>query len=151
MRKTKVAIIGSGNIGTDLMIKVMRHGGALEMGMLVGIDPESEGLAREKLGGAQRGKAIIVMNPAEPPVLMRDTIYCFSRGGEPEKIERAIENMVARVAAYVPGYRLKQKVQFERVGDNRPLRIPGIGDVAGLKTSVFLEIEGAAHYLPSYA
>ena len=285
MQKTKVAILGSGNIGTDLMIKVLRHGGALEMGMLVGIDPASEGLARaarlgvpwtdrgiegllespvfadigivfdatsaraharhaellrphgkvvidltpaalgpfvvpvvnmdehlgasninmvtcggqatvpivaavnaqsrvlyaeivasiasksagpgtraniddftettaralESLGGAKVGKALIVLNPAEPPVLMRDTVYCFTRGGDPAKIERAIEDMVARVAAYVPGYRLKQRVQFERVGDNRPVRIPGLGDVAGLKTSVFLEVEGAAHYLPSFA
>jgi acetaldehyde dehydrogenase len=285
MRKTKVAIIGSGNIGTDLMMKVLRHGGAVEMSMLVGIDPASEGLARaarlgvactdrgiegllesqlfgdigivfdatsaraharhaeilrphgktiidltpaaqgpfvvpvvnldehlragnvnmvtcggqatipivaavhsqspvlyaeivasiasksagpgtranideftettaraiETVGGAQRGKAIIILNPAEPPVLMRDTVYCFTRGGDPKKIEQAIEDMVARVAAYVPGYRLKQKVQFERVGDNRPLRIPGVEEAAGLKTSVFLEVEGAAHYLPSYA
>jgi acetaldehyde dehydrogenase len=51
----------------------------------------------------------------------------------------------------VPGYRLKQKVQFERVGDNRPLHIPGVGEMAGLKSSIFLEVEGAAHYLPSYA
>jgi acetaldehyde dehydrogenase len=122
-------------------------------GTRANIDEFTETTARalERLGGARRGKAIIILNPAEPPVLMRDTIYCFSRGGEPEKIERAVEDMVKRVAAYVPGYRLKQKVQFERVGDNRPLRIPGVGDVSGLKTSVFLEIEGAAHYLPSYA
>jgi acetaldehyde dehydrogenase len=122
-------------------------------GTRANIDEFTETTARalERIGGAQQGKAIIVLNPAEPPVLMRDTVYCFSPGGDQAKIERAIEDMVAKIAAYVPGYRLKQKVQFDRVGDNRPLRIPGIGDVAGLKTSVFLEIEGAAHYLPSYA
>ncbi|MDT2020055.1 acetaldehyde dehydrogenase (acetylating) [Methylocella sp. CPCC 101449] len=285
MAKVKAAIIGSGNIGTDLMIKIMRHGDPLEMAMLVGIDPNSEGLARaqrlgvghtargieglmespdfkdirivfdatsagahqrhadllrphgkilidltpaalgpfvvpvvnldahaqsdninmvtcggqatipivaavnsqspvvyaeivasiasksagpgtranideftettaraiEQLGGAQRGKAIIILNPAEPPVLMRDTVYCLTRDGEPGKIARAVEDMVAKVAAYVPGYRLKQSVQFERISNNNPMRIPGIGDVSGLKTTVFLEVEGAAHYLPAYA
>ena len=63
----------------------------------------------------------------------------------------SVEAMVAEVQAYVPGYRLKQKVQFEVVGDNAPVRIPGIGPVAGLKTTVLLEVEGAAHYLPAYA
>jgi acetaldehyde dehydrogenase len=55
------------------------------------------------------------------------------------------------VNAYVPGYRLKQKVQFERFGANNPVKIPGLGVFEGLKTSTFLEVEGAAHYLPAYA
>ena len=60
--------------------------------------------------------------------------------------------MVAEVQSYVPGYRLKQAVQFEHIGSNRPLRIPEMdGSYTGLKVSVFLEVEGAAHYLPSYA
>ena len=59
--------------------------------------------------------------------------------------------MVAEVRKYVPGYRLKQKVQFERIGDNDPVRIPGIGLSSGLKTTIMLEVEGAAHYLPAYA
>jgi acetaldehyde dehydrogenase len=59
--------------------------------------------------------------------------------------------MVAEVQKYVPGYRLKQEVQFERFGNNNPLHVPGLGDVSGLKSSVYLEVEGAAHYLPAYA
>ena len=283
--KTKVAIIGSGNIGTDLMIKVMRRSNILEMGALVGIDPESDGLKRaqrlgvavthegieglqrlsvwpeidivfdatsagahkrhsavvigagkamidltpaaigpyvipvvngdahldasnvnmvtcggqatipvvaavssvatvhyaeivasiasksagpgtranideftettsrgiENVGGAAKGKAIIILNPAEPPMLMRDTVFTLSSGSDETEIEAAIEAMVARVNAYVPGYRLKQKVQFERFGSNNPVKIPGIGAFEGIKTSVFLEVEGAAHYLPAYA
>jgi acetaldehyde dehydrogenase len=284
-KKVKAAIIGSGNIGTDLMIKIMRHSDVLEMGALVGVDPESDGLKRaarlgvatthegieglqklpvwseigvvfdatsagahkrhsdvvtgagkvmidltpaaigpyvvpvvngdehldapnvnmvtcggqatipivaavssvatvhyaeivasiasksagpgtranideftettshgiEKVGGAAKGKAIIVLNPAEPPLLMRDTVFTLSSGASEKVIEAAIEAMVAKVSAYVPGYRLKQKVQFERFGSNNPVRIPGVGQFEGIKTSVFLEVEGAAHYLPAYA
>ncbi len=58
---------------------------------------------------------------------------------------------MAQVQSYVPGYRLKQKVQFERFGSNNPLKIPGYGEFEGIKTSVYLEVEGAAHYLPAYA
>ena len=58
---------------------------------------------------------------------------------------------MAQVQSYVPGYRLKQKVQFERYGNNDALNIPGQGEFTGVKTSIFLEVEGAAHYLPAYA
>ncbi|MDB5439809.1 MAG: Acetaldehyde dehydrogenase 3 [Caulobacteraceae bacterium] len=283
--KIKVAIIGSGNIGTDLMIKILRTSDILEMGAFVGIDPASDGLARaarmgvattaegvdglvkmdvwpeigivfdatsagahkknseialaagkvmidltpaaigpyvippvngdehldapnvnmvtcggqatipmvaavsqvgtvhyaeivasissksagpgtranideftettskgiETVGGAAKGKAIIILNPAEPPMIMRDTVFTLSSGATEEQIEASIEAMVKRVQAYVPGYRLKQKVQFERFGANNPVNIPGLGSFEGLKTSVFLEVEGAAHYLPAYA
>ncbi len=104
-----------------------------------------------ELGGAERGKAIIVLNPAEPPLIMRDTVFALSQGGHPQEIEQSILEMVAEVQKYVPGYRLKQKVQFEHIGDNLPVRIPGVGPCSGLKTTVFLEVEGAAHYLPAYA
>ena len=283
--RLSVAIIGSGNIGTDLMIKVMRTSAHLEMGALVGIDPQSDGLDRaqrlgvpvthegiegllkmpnfgeikiafdatsagahakhdrllrecgvqvidltpaaigpyvvpvvnldehlgapnlnmvtcggqatipvvaavsrvatvhyaeivasiasksagpgtranidefthttarglEVVGGAKHGKAIIVLNPAEPPLIMRDTVFTLSEGEDEETIRLSIEEAVAEVQKYVPGYRLKQAVQFERFGGNNPLRIPGLGNFSGIKSSVFLEVEGAAHYLPAYA
>jgi acetaldehyde dehydrogenase len=107
----------------------------------------------ESVGGARRGKAIIVLNPAEPPLIMRDTVYCLcGADADPDAVEASILAMVEAVKRYVPGYRLKQKVQFERVGDNSRLFIPDMGEAfAGLKVSVFLEVEGAAHYLPAYA
>ena len=286
-KKLKVAIVGSGNIGTDLMIKILRHGQHLEMGAMVGIDPASDGLARaarlgvatthegvegltrmdvfqdidfvfdatsagahvkndaflrslkpdirlidltpaaigpycvpvvnleehlgalnvnmvtcggqatipmvaavsrvakvhygeivasiasksagpgtranideftettskaiEVIGGAQKGKAIIVMNPAEPPLIMRDTVFVLSEAVDQAKVEASVEEMAQAVQAYVPGYRLKQKVQFDVIPADKPLTIPGHGTFSGLKTSVFLEVEGAAHYLPAYA
>ena len=103
------------------------------------------------VGGAAHGKAIIVLNPAEPPCLMRNTVFTLSAGADEAAISAAIIAMVARVAAYVPGYRLKHDVQFERFGSNNPVDIPGIGRFEGLKSSVFLEVEGAADYLPVYA
>ncbi len=287
-RKLKAAIIGPGNIGTDLMIKILRHGQAIEMGAMVGIDPASDGLARaarlgvatshegieglvrlpvfadidivfdatsaaahirndaflrqakpgirlidltpaavgplcipvvnadacldaanvnmvtcggqatipmvaavsrvakvhyaeivasissksagpgtranideftettskaiEVVGGAAKGKAIIVLNPAEPPLIMRDTVYTLSEFASEDAIAQSVERMVAAVQQYVPGYRLKQAVQFDRIETTAPIRIPGVGlRMHGLKTSVFLEVEGAAHYLPAYA
>ena len=285
-RKTKVAIIGSGNIGTDLMIKVTRLSDVLEVRALVGIDPQSDGLKRAArmgvattadgiegllamrefaeieivfdatsagahkrhsevliaygkrvidltpaaigpyvvppvngldhldapnvnmvtcggqatipivhavnriakvhygeivasiasksagpgtranideftettsqaivdVGGARRGKAIIVLNPAEPPLIMRDTVYCLCEDADQQAIAQSVADMVAEVQTYVPGYRLKQAVQFEHIGSNRPLHIPEMGgSFTGLKVSVFLEVEGAAHYLPAYA
>jgi acetaldehyde dehydrogenase len=284
-RKLKAAIVGSGNIGTDLMIKILRHGQHIQMGAMVGIDAASDGLARaarmgvatthegvagltrmpefadidivfdatsasahvqndaflrslksgirlidltpaaigpycipvvngedhldafnvnmvtcggqatipmvaavsrvakvhygeivasissksagpgtranideftettskaiEVVGGAAKGKAIIVLNPAEPPLIMRDTVYTLSDFASEDIIAESIARMAADVQAYVPGYRLKQKVQFDRI---EGLNIPGVGrHLSGLKTSVFLEVEGAAHYLPAYA
>jgi acetaldehyde dehydrogenase len=283
--KLKAAIIGSGNIGTDLMIKIMRTSDILEMAALAGVDPDSDGLKRaaqlgvpvthqgiegltampvwsqidlvfdatsagahqrhsevclaagktmidltpaaigpyvipvvngeahlaapnvnmvtcggqatipivaavaqvatvhyaeivasiasksagpgtranideftattargiEMVGGAKQGKAIIVLNPAEPPMIMRDTVFTLSSGASEQEIEDAVLAMIGKVQAYVPGYRLKQALQFERFGSNNPVQIPGVGTLEGIKTSVFLEVEGAAHYLPAYA
>ena len=113
---------------------------------------ETTSLAIQSVGGARRGKAIIVLNPAEPPLIMRDTVYCLTDTADQAAIAASVEAMVSEVQKYVPGYRLKQAVQFERIGNNRPLRIPEMNEeFVGLKVSVFLEVEGAAHYLPAYA
>ncbi|MEO5741155.1 MAG: acetaldehyde dehydrogenase (acetylating), partial [Vicinamibacterales bacterium] len=262
----RVAIIGSGNIGTDLMMKVLRTSTKLEMGALVGIDPGSDGLARarrlgvpvtaegvdglvqmpgfddiaivfdatsagahahhnavlrshsrqivdltpaaigpylvpavnfdaladqpnvnlvtcggqatipivaaiariapvpyaeivssiasksagpgtranideftrttarglEQVGGARTGKAIIVLNPADPPLIMRNTVFCLVDGGDAAAIERSVEQMAADVRAYVPGYHLKQAVQFEDVSDSHPARVGGTVFTRGL-------------------
>jgi acetaldehyde dehydrogenase len=285
----KVAIIGSGNIGTDLMFKVMRLSETLEMAVLVGIDPASDGLARaerlgisitskgveglvghplfdeievvfdatsasahrsnagrllpfgkrlvdltpaaigpyvvpcvnldehlgaadvnmvtcggqatipvvaavssvvpvhyaeivasissrsagpgtranideftettasalQAVGGAARGKAIIVLNPAEPPMIMRDTVQVIVDRldeGTKEFVVDAIRDRIAAVAEYVPGYRLKQTVQFSNEGTE----LDGLLDEVHrggeyTRVTVFLEVEGAAHYLPAYA
>ncbi|HIG24931.1 MAG TPA: acetaldehyde dehydrogenase (acetylating) [Acidimicrobiia bacterium] len=111
---------------------------------------ETTSRAIEKIGGATHGKAIIVLNPAEPPLTMRDTVFCLTGPGDQGAMRQAVEAMVADVRAYVPGYRLKQDVQFEAIEE--PLLLPGIGTFSeGWKVTVFLEVEGAAHYLPSYA
>ena len=112
---------------------------------------ETTSKAIEVIGGAEKGKAIIVLNPAEPPLLMRDTVYILSEYRHQDLIQRAVEDMVATVNAYVPGYRLKQEIQFEIIPIDRPLNIAGLGLRSGMKTTVFLEVEGAAHYLPAYA
>jgi acetaldehyde dehydrogenase len=107
-------------------------------GTRANIDEFTQTTARalEVVGGAGSGKAIIVLNPAEPPLIMRDTVYCITADAQPdaEAILAAVRRKVAEVASYVPGYRLKQEVQ-----------------VRGDLISVFLEVEGAAHYLPAYA
>jgi acetaldehyde dehydrogenase len=96
----------------------------------------------EAIGGAERGKAIIVLNPAEPPLVMRDTIYCsLEPDADHEAVRASIEKMVADVHDYVPGYRLLSPPQFER--ESTP---DGRGRVA-----TFVEVEGAGDYLPNYS
>ncbi|HLY34398.1 MAG TPA: acetaldehyde dehydrogenase (acetylating) [Jatrophihabitantaceae bacterium] len=280
----KVAVVGSGNIGTDLMIKIMRVSTRLEMGAMVGIDPDSDGLARaarlgvpaistgvpgllehdvfadidivfdatsasahiandallretrvrvvdmtpaaigpyviptvnldehlgernvnmvtcggqatipivaavsevatvryaeivasiasrsagpgtranideftettslaiEKVGSAARGKAIIVLNPAEPPLIMRDTVFCIVDDCDRDLVEQSVHGMVKKVQEYVPGYRLKQDVQFQRV-DESSLYMELAPGEPGWLVGTFLEVEGAGHYLPTYA
>ena len=92
-------------------------------------------LGIERVGGAKKGKAIIILNPAEPPLLMRDTVHCLTEGTPDEaKITESIKAMVAEVQRYVPGYKLKQNPVFD-----------------GKRVSVFLEVAGLGDYLPKYA
>jgi acetaldehyde/propanal dehydrogenase len=89
----------------------------------------------EVVGGAKKGKAIIILNPAEPPLIMRDTIYCLTR--EPpdqRRITASVHAMISEVARYVPGYRLKNGPVFD-----------------GNKVSIYLEVAGLGDYFPEYA
>lgn len=113
---------------------------------------ETTSEALRVVGGAQHAKAIIVLNPADPPMIMRNTVLALAETGDPDDIRRSVHEMVEQVSAYVPGYRLKQDVQFERLSETDPLLIPDLDrKFTGWKVSVFLEVEGAAHYLPAYA
>jgi len=113
---------------------------------------ETTATALRVVGGAQRGKAVMILNPADPPVLMRNTVYCLIDGDvDHDAIEEAILEMVDQVAAYVPGYRLKQDVQFEVFGHDDPLCIPETGKFTGTRVAVMLEVAAAANYLPAYA
>ncbi|TDZ45947.1 acetaldehyde dehydrogenase (acetylating) [Mycobacteroides franklinii] len=113
---------------------------------------ETTTAALQSVGGAQRSKAVMIINPADPPVLMRNTIYCLVDGDiDHSVIEESVSDMIARVSHYVPGYRLKQDVQFETFSSNGPLYIPETGKFIGTRVTVMLEVTGAAHYLPAYA
>ena len=113
---------------------------------------ETTAHAIEQVGGAARGKAIIILNPAEPPLIMRDTVFCLCDEADEDAIRASVKAMEKEVQSYVPGYRLKQEVLIERIGADAPLHIPEMGrDFSGLKVTIFLEVEGAAHYLPKYA
>ena len=112
---------------------------------------ETTAEAIEKVGGATKGKAIIILNPAEPPLVMRDTVFTLSEMADEEAIRASIHDMVAEVQKYVPGYSLHQEVQFEEITKENPVFIEGVGHVSGLKTSVLLQVIGAGHYLPEYA
>ena len=94
--------------------------------------------AVEKVGGAKKGKAIIVINPAEPPLIMRDTVHCLvdEAAGAPDQaaITASVHAMLAEVQKYVPGYRLVNGPVFD-----------------GQRVSVYLEVEGLGDYLPKYA
>jgi acetaldehyde dehydrogenase len=124
-------------------------------GTRANIDEFTQTTARalEVIGGAERGKAIIVLNPAEPPLIMRDTVYCLVEDDSAPLDEGAVRDsvaaMVAEVQGYVGGYRLKQQVQFDAVDEpyvpalDRPFR--------GTRVTILLEVAGAGHYLPEYA
>lgn len=111
---------------------------------------ETTAHAIAEVGGARRGKAVIVLNPADPPITMRDTVLALIDAPDLEarqRIEAAVEEMVAEVAAYVPGYRLKQRVQINPVEQPHTLT----GEPVTHQVTVLLEVEGAADYLPAFA
>jgi acetaldehyde dehydrogenase len=115
---------------------------------------QTTALAIEQVGGAERGKAIIILNPAEPSMIMRDTVTLLADITDWDLIAGSVQDMVAQVAEYVPGYRLKQAVQFQQVppGDRRRRLVSQASAERDLlHVSVFLEVEGAGHYLPPYA
>jgi acetaldehyde dehydrogenase len=125
-------------------------------GTRANIDEFTETTARaiEQVGGAARGKALIVLNPAEPPLIMRDTVLCLADAPDErtrESIRRSVEEMVGVVAGYVPGYRLKQQVQITPIPEGQPVHTLAGAAAVTHQVSVFLEVEGAAHYLPAYA
>ena len=102
--------------------------------------------ALEEIGGAAHGKAIIILNPADPPILMRNTVFCaLPEGTDHGAVLDSVRAMVAEVAAYVPGYRLKNRPVIE----DGPFSAPG-GTVPH-RVVVLLEVEGAGDYLPTYA
>ena len=101
------------------------------------IDEFTQTTARgvEQVGGAEKGKAIIILNPAEPPLIMRDTVHCLTSDTPDEPaITQSVHAMIAEVQKYVPGYRLKNGPVFD-----------------GKRISIFLEVEGLGDYLPKYA
>ncbi|OBI36963.1 acetaldehyde dehydrogenase (acetylating) [Mycobacterium colombiense] len=113
---------------------------------------ETTATALRVVGGAHRGKAVIILNPADPPVLMRNTVYCLVDGDcDHDRIDQEILGMVDRVAAYVPGYRLKRDVQFEIFDNEHPLHIPETGKFTGTRVTVMLEVAGTADNLPAHA
>lgn len=107
-------------------------------GTRANIDEFTETTSRgiEVIGGARKGKAIIILNPAEPPIIMRDTVYALVQKGtmNEQKITESIKDMVKTVQTYVPGYRMRTEPIFD-----------------GDKVTVFLEVEGAGDYLPKYS
>jgi acetaldehyde dehydrogenase len=114
---------------------------------------ETTSHAIEMAGGARRGKAIIILNPAEPPLIMRDTVYCLIADADHDTVRESITATIDAVSQYVPGYRLKQQVQFMPIDEDEPVHtlVPAGSPRPTTKVSVFLEVEGAAHYLPAYA
>ncbi len=114
-------------------------------GTRANIDEFTQTTARavEEVGGAQRGKAIIILNPTEPPMIMRDTVFCaIGADADRSAITRSIHEMVAAVQEYVPGYTLRAEPQF----DDPQESWDGNGRVA-----IFLEVKGNGDYLPDYA
>jgi acetaldehyde dehydrogenase len=113
-------------------------------GTRANIDEFTQTTARgiERVGGAERAKAIIVLNPAEPPIVMRDAIYALTGPVDRQAVAASIHEMVAAVGAYVPGYRLRREPIFDDEAG---------GSASSSQVTVFVEVEGAGDYLPTYA
>ncbi|WP_326837567.1 acetaldehyde dehydrogenase (acetylating) [Amycolatopsis rhabdoformis] len=109
--------------------------------------------ALEVVGGARIGKAFVILNPADPPVLMRDTVHCLVDDVDETAVRESIHEMVRAVSAYVPGYRLKHEIQVAPLGADVPLRgiDKSLESRARTQITTYLEVEGAADYLPAYA
>ena len=122
-------------------------------GTRANIDEFTKTTARaiEIVGKAQKGKAIIILNPAIPSIIMRDTIYCLIHEGKEKEIEFSIHEMIKNVCTFVPGYSLKQKIQFKKIYNPFIKNIDEQKENLMVQVSVLLEIEGAADYLPKYA
>lgn len=109
---------------------------------------ETTGKALEVVGGAKKGKAIIILNPVEPPMLMRNTVYCSlpPEAGTPgelqDKVRASIDEMVKSIQSYVPGYRLTTEPQFDEASETWN---------GWARVTVLIEVKGAADYLPEYA
>jgi acetaldehyde dehydrogenase len=113
---------------------------------------ETTSHAIEQVGKARKGKAIIILNPAEPPLIMRDTVYALIGAADHEAVRASIHEMISEVSTYVPGYRRAQEVQFTPVERDDVSGLLADGSaVVDTKVTVFLEVEGAAHYLPAFA
>lgn len=114
-------------------------------GTRANIDEFTKTTARgvQTIGGAARGKAIIILNPADPPMIMRDTIFCaIPTDADREAIAASIHDVVKEVQTYVPGYRLLNEPQFDE---------PSINSGGQALVTTFVEVEGAGDYLPPYA
>ncbi|WP_188587809.1 acetaldehyde dehydrogenase (acetylating) [Gordonia jinhuaensis] len=117
---------------------------------------EVTGLAIEQVGGAKRGKAMTILNPADPPLTMRDTVFALVHANDEltqSEIEEAVEMTVEDIASSVPGYRLKQQVQMNPIAPGSPVGTLLRGNVTcpTHQVSIFLEVEGAGDHLPAYA
>jgi acetaldehyde dehydrogenase len=113
---------------------------------------ETTSRALREVAGADTAKAVIVLNPADPPVVMRNTVFCVvedATAGTLEAIEDSVRQTVRDVQEYVPGYELVQDVQFDALHE---VWIPHLGrHVTGTQVTCFLQVRGAGHYLPEYA
>jgi acetaldehyde dehydrogenase len=105
---------------------------------------EATTVALRVVGGARRAKSVLLLNPADPPIPMRCTVFCLVDGNTDQaRIEADVRAMVDRVRTYVRGYRLKHGVQFETFGADNALHIPETGKFIGTKVTVLLEVAGA--------